>query len=90
MKTITESPRVPLKYPRIRFTTFQWLPRGLCINWYTLFTAQVMFGLVNVAYWRAPTTDLYEEGSENAVLAKSLNPQVMGVGIGFKESMQAL
>lgn len=60
--------RVPLRYLRILFTVTQWESKGLATNWQTLFTTKLISGLVNVAYCKAPTTDLYKVGSWNRSL----------------------
>ena len=45
--------KVPCKYLKIRFTTFQCSSVGFYINWHILFTLKEISGLVIVTYWRA-------------------------------------
>lgn len=49
---------VSLKYLKILLTAFQCSSKGLDKNWQTLFTEKEIAGVVKVAYYRAPTTDL--------------------------------
>lgn len=50
------------------------------MNWHTLFTEKLIWGIVIVAYCNAPATDLYRVGSEKVVepILDSLQPLIIG------------
>lgn len=76
---------VPLRYFSILLTATQWASRGGLINWQTWLTEKLISGLVIVAYCRAPTTDLYMEGSVRISVPcfVSLQQVTIGEEIGF-------
>jgi len=63
MQIVDVSHEVPLRYLKMCFTTAQKELRGLGINRQTFFTAKLIFDLVGVAYYKAPTSELYKVGS---------------------------
>jgi len=68
------------RYLNILFTIVQWESKGVAISWQTLLTPKLISGLVRVAYYNAPTTDLYRVGSWKASTPCLDNLQLETIG----------